>query len=63
MLKFIKNHMASIEGIEVYPIFSLLLFFTFFVVLFWWALTAKKEYISKMSQFPLDSNDKNNTAL
>ncbi len=59
MLKFIKGHMASIDGIEVFPIISLLIFFTFFVVLFWWVFTAKKDYISKVSNLPLDSDENN----
>ncbi|MGB1042967.1 MAG: CcoQ/FixQ family Cbb3-type cytochrome c oxidase assembly chaperone [Tenacibaculum sp.] len=54
MLKFVKNHMESIAGIEIYPIISLTIFFTFFVVLFWWVFTAKKEYISKVSSIPLN---------
>ncbi|WP_233883595.1 CcoQ/FixQ family Cbb3-type cytochrome c oxidase assembly chaperone [Tenacibaculum piscium] len=54
MLKFVKNHMESIAGIEIYPLISLTIFFTFFVVLFWWVFTAKKEYISKVSDLPLN---------
>ena len=55
MLKFVKNHMESITGIEIYPMISLLIFFAFFVVLFWWVFTSKKEYINKVSQIPLDN--------
>lgn len=58
MLKFIKNHMESITGIEIYPLISLLIFFTFFVILFWWVFTAKKEYIQKVSNLPLEDNIK-----
>ncbi|MEO9570831.1 MAG: CcoQ/FixQ family Cbb3-type cytochrome c oxidase assembly chaperone [Polaribacter sp.] len=54
MLKFVKNHMESITGIEIYPMISLIIFFTFFVALFWWVLTAKKEYINKVSNLPFD---------
>lgn len=62
MLKFVKNHMESITGIEIYPIISLLIFFTFFVILFWWVFTTKKEYINKVSNLPLD-NQQNDTTL
>lgn len=58
MLKFVKNHMESITGIEIYPMISLLIFFIFFVVLFYWVFTAKKEYIRTVSNIPLD-NQKN----
>ena len=57
MLKFIKHHMESITGIEIYPMISLVIFFTFFVVLFYWVFTAKKEYITKVSNIPLDNQN------
>ncbi|MBJ6368706.1 CcoQ/FixQ family Cbb3-type cytochrome c oxidase assembly chaperone [Snuella sedimenti] len=57
MLKFVKNHMESIIGVEIYPIISLLIFFTFFVVLFWWVFTAKKDYIKTVSNLPLDNQN------
>lgn len=55
MLKFVKNHMESITGIEIYPMISLLVFFTFFVVLFLWVFTFKKEHIDEVSHIPLDN--------
>jgi cytochrome c oxidase cbb3-type subunit 4 len=61
MFKFIKGNLERIDGVEVYPIVSLLIFFIFFVGLFWWVLTAKKSHIQEVSQIPLmDStiNDK-----
>ncbi len=57
MLKFIKNHMESIAGIEIFPLISLLIFFTFFVILFWWVITAKKDYIKTVSNLPLDNKN------
>lgn len=57
MLKFVKNHMESITGIEIYPIISLLIFFIFFVALFWWVATAKKDYIKTVSNIPLDNQN------
>ncbi len=49
--------MDNIEGIEIYPILSLLIFFAFFVVLFWWVFTAKKDYIETVSNIPLDNQN------
>jgi len=54
MLKFVKNHLESIAGIEIFPIISLVIFFTFFVLLFWWVFTAKKNYIKELSNIPLE---------
>lgn len=59
MLKFIKHHMTGIDGIEIYPIISLLIFFLFFTVLFWWVFSSKKEYLDKVSQIPF--GDQNST--
>lgn len=57
MLKFIKGHMESMEGIEIYPIISLLIFFIFFVLLITWVITAKKEYVDEVSKIPFETND------
>ncbi|MEI6864867.1 CcoQ/FixQ family Cbb3-type cytochrome c oxidase assembly chaperone [Flavicella sp.] len=63
MLKFIKHNMTEIEGIEIYPIISLIIFFLFFAALTWWVVSSKKEYIDKVSQIPFKENlteNKNN---
>jgi hypothetical protein len=52
--------MDSISGIEIYPIISLLIFFTFFVILFYWVITAKKDYINNVSNIPLDNDNLDN---
>lgn len=53
--------MAEIDGIEIYPILSLLIFFLFFSALAWWVFTSKKEYIEKVSQMPLQNDQLENT--
>ena len=57
MLKFVKNHMESIEGIATYPMISLLIFFVFFTLLFWWVFTASKSYIKEVSELPLEKDN------
>jgi cbb3-type cytochrome oxidase subunit 3 len=44
--------MESISGIEIYPIISLLIFFLFFVGLYTWVYTYKKDKIAEMSNLP-----------
>jgi cbb3-type cytochrome oxidase subunit 3 len=46
--------METIEGIAAYPMISLLIFFVFFTLLFWWVLTTSKERIKEMEELPLD---------
>ncbi|MDC7997462.1 CcoQ/FixQ family Cbb3-type cytochrome c oxidase assembly chaperone [Gilvibacter sediminis] len=57
MLKFVKGSLEQIDGVQIYPIISLLIFFVFFTLLFWWVLTAKKEHIRKVSNLPLEEDD------
>lgn len=57
MFKFVKGHLESIDGVGIYPLTSLLIFFIFFVALFWWVITAKKEYIKNVSNIPLEKED------
>lgn len=63
MLKFIKHHMEGIDGVAIYPIISLLIFFAFFVVLFFWVATAKKQYIDEVSKLPFDRTNNDNLTL
>ena len=63
MLKFVKDHLDTIAGVEIYPIISLLIFFLFFVGLTIWVVTAKKEYIKTVSNLPLENDDTNQNAI
>ena len=56
-MKFIKHHMASIEGVSLYPIISLIICFTFFIVLFWWVLSYKKKDLNEISNLPFNDDD------
>lgn len=60
MLKFVKHNMESISGVEVYPILSLLIFFLFFVGLYTWVYTYRKEKINEMSQLPFSDEEGSN---
>lgn len=63
MLKFVKGSLENIDNVEIYPIISLLIFFIFFVGLFVWVFTAKKEHITEMSNIPLENNHQNEEQL
>lgn len=65
MLKFIKGNLENIDGVAIYPIISLLIFFIFFTILFWWVFTAKKTHITEVSNIPLadDTINQNNSLL
>ncbi|MFN3404391.1 MAG: CcoQ/FixQ family Cbb3-type cytochrome c oxidase assembly chaperone [Cytophagaceae bacterium] len=57
MLKYIKDHMASIGGIEIFPIISFCIFFTFFLAVVVWVYGRKKEHWNKMSNIPLTEKE------
>jgi cbb3-type cytochrome oxidase subunit 3 len=58
MLKFIKGNLEAIDGVSIYPIISLLIFFVFFTALFWYVFSAKKSHINSLSQLPIDDSFK-----
>jgi cbb3-type cytochrome oxidase subunit 3 len=55
-MKFAKQYLETIDGIEIYPIISLIIFFSFFVILFWWVFTTSKKQIKAMKELPFDNN-------
>ena len=55
-----SNYLKSIEGVGIYPLFSLLVFFIFFIVIVIWVIKVDKKYIDKMSNLPLDLKGNNN---
>ncbi|HEY9221654.1 MAG: cytochrome C oxidase Cbb3 [Flavobacteria bacterium RIFCSPLOWO2_12_FULL_35_11] len=58
MLKFISHNFDGMNGIEIYPIISLLLFFIVFVTMLIIVIKMPKNRIDELSQLPLD-NDTN----
>ncbi len=56
-----KDILPNIERVAVWPIISLLIFFTFFIVLLWVVFTTDKKFINEMSEKPLhDGTEKSN---
>ncbi len=54
MLKFIKHHMETIIGIEIYPIISLTIFFFFFIGIIYWVMKMDKKQITEICNLPLE---------
>lgn len=52
MLKFVKQNLETIDGVAIYPIISLSIFFVVFVSFFIWAMTYKKDTIDELSNLP-----------
>jgi len=62
MLKFIKHNLSGIDGVEIYPIISLLLFFVVFITMIVFVIKLPKSKIDIVSQLPLD-NDNNSKEI
>lgn len=56
MLSYIKGHLTSIDGIEIYPIISLVIFFTFFVGLGIYVMRSDKKKRQEHKNIPLEDN-------
>jgi cbb3-type cytochrome oxidase subunit 3 len=52
-----REVLRAISGIGIYPVVSLVMFFTFFVGVIVYVLRKDKNYINKMSNLPLDNNN------
>lgn len=53
MLKFIKHHMDTINGIGIYPAISFVLFFTFFVLMLIWLRKVGRSHVDHMAALPI----------
>lgn len=58
MFEQVKHNLETIDGVAIFPILSLLIFFFFFVGLGIWVFFYKKEKIDELSQMPLSDNKK-----
>jgi len=55
MLKFVKHHMESIDGIEIFPLISLTIFFLFFAGMLVYVFKRKKKDWEAISNIPLEN--------
>lgn len=61
MFKYIKQYAESIDGVNIYPIISLLIFFIFFIVLLYYVKRMDKKKVNEISRIPLDQDSENLT--
>lgn len=53
----IRDVLQSLEGIELYPVISLIIFIVFFAALIIWMIKVDKKYIKKMKNLPLEKEN------
>ncbi len=54
-----KNIFSHINGIEIYPILTLIFFFVFFVAVTFLALRLDKKFVEYMGNLPLNNDNEN----
>lgn len=54
-----KEALRGIEGIGIFPAISLIIFFSFFVILLVYTFSTKKKHLKHMSELPLDEGSEN----
>ena len=57
MLRFIKQNLETIAGIEIFPLISLVIFVLLFVIMLIRVIKMKKTYVSEISDYPLKDSD------
>jgi len=53
----IKNVLSHIDGVGLYGVISICIFFGFFAGVLVWAGLRKKSYLNQMSALPLDGGE------
>ena len=54
-----KNILQSIQGVEIYPLISMMIFFSLFLSVIVWSIRADKRHLKRMAEMPLDSTEAN----
>ena len=52
-----SQNLSSIDGVSIFPIISLVLFFVIFSGILFWALKKDKSYMEKLANIPLQENN------
>ena len=52
-----KDVLRAIEGIDIFPVISLILFFSFFIGLIYYVMKTDKEKWDRAAQLPLQSDN------
>ncbi|MBV6405896.1 MAG: CcoQ/FixQ family Cbb3-type cytochrome c oxidase assembly chaperone [Flavobacteriales bacterium] len=56
MLKFIKHHLTSIDGVEIFPLIAFVLFLVVFIAAAVMALTSDRRRIKHLEELPFSDN-------
>ena len=63
MFKFIKQYAETINNVDIYPMISLFILFSFFIVLLVFVKKMKKERVEVLSNLPFEKEELTNSTL
>ena len=53
----VRNYLEHIVGVGIYPVITLIIFFTFFSVLLIWVMRSRRHQYNAINDLPLDSGE------
>lgn len=56
-MKLATHYFESIAGVEIYPIVSFLIFFTFFLIVSYLVIKMDKKQVIELSNLPLENDN------
>lgn len=59
----ISKYLSSIEGISVYPVIGLILFFGLFLFFILWIVRLDKNYLTHMGNLPFENKNEINNKI
>lgn len=63
MLRYIKHNLVGIDGVEIFPIISLVIFVLVFVAVIVYVIRMKKTDIDNLSSIPFEDDVVNNESI
>jgi cbb3-type cytochrome oxidase subunit 3 len=58
-MKLVRHYLESIEGVAIFQIIPLIIFFVFFIAVIWYVIKMKKEDVQRYSNIPLNNDEVN----
>jgi cytochrome c oxidase cbb3-type subunit 4 len=63
MLRFIKHNLTTIDGVEIFPMLSLLIFVLFFALVLVRVIRMSKSQVEELSDIPFEDEGKEDIKL
>lgn len=62
-MRIVIHYLESIDGVAIFPIIGLIIFFTFFLGLLYYVYRLDKGFVDDMANSPLGNDDEKNDEI